>query len=758
MSEVNSLRASYETPATPGPLPVYPADRQDHLLDRLAVLYKYRHVAFTIFVLTFAVVMLNTYSNIPMYRAHARVLINDERSTSSGLSENLYYYEDPEPYYQTQYQILSGRQLAAKTVQALDLKQVSDLDGSGAQPTGATALVRSLRHQAGELIHPVRTWFSTPAPAEAPATPRTSQSAVVDAFLSRVSVSPVPSSHLVDVYFESADPAFAARAVDTLASQYVQQNLDFRNQSTQKTLAWLTKEIQNQQARVEADERAMAEYREKQDALSLEDRQNIVVARLNQLNDAVTQARTVLLQKETLYKQVQQALTEGGPDTVTQILKDPYIQNLMSQLADLQREKARLSERYGDKHPAIIKVNASIADAKRQLQQATAKAVAAIKNDYESARSDEQKLEASLDDQKKLATDLNRKNIDYSVLQRNAQSDRQVFESLLARQKEMSVTANSGENNVRLLDHAEVPKAPFAPNPQRSAMFGLLFGLVFGVGTAFGLDYLNDTIKTPEDITRRLGLPFLGLVPAVRGRDGRYPLLSDATPHEFSEAFRALRTSIVLPTTGINNGRGGKPTVLVTSAQPLEGKTTTACNLAMALAVGGARVLIIDADLRRPGMHRTLGLENSRGLAQVLAGEAALRDVIRRTSEPNLLALTAGAPPPNPSELLASDRMKRLLGALAQGPFDWILVDAPPVLAVTDAVILAPLVSGVTFVFGAEMTRRRIAERAVETLMVSRPRAVGGVLNRVDFGRNKYYYSRYYGYKHSSYYSEAPAI
>ncbi|HVB37330.1 MAG TPA: polysaccharide biosynthesis tyrosine autokinase, partial [Vicinamibacterales bacterium] len=295
------------------------------------------------------------------------------------------------------------------------------------------------------------------------------------------------------------------------------------------------------------------------------------------------------------------------------------------------------------------------------------------------------------------------------------------------------------------------------PNPQRSAMFGLLFGLAFAVGSAFGLDYLNDTIKTPEDITRRLKLPFLGLVPAVRG-EGSYPLLSDATPHEFSEAFRALRTSIVLPTTGINNGHGGKPMVLVTSAQPLEGKTTTACNLAMALAVGGARVLLIDADLRRPGMHRTLGLENTRGLAQVLSGEAALRDVIRRTNEPNLLALTAGAPPPNPSELLASDRMKRLLGALAQGPFDWVLLDAPPVLAVTDAVILAPMVSGVTFVFGAEMTRRRIAERAVETLMVGRPRVVGGILNRVDFARNKYYYSRYYGYKYASYYSEAPAI
>ncbi len=754
MSDLNSLRSSYDMPGTPGPLPVYPADRHEHVLDRLAVLYKYRRVALTVFVLTFAAVMINTYSNIPLYRAHARLLINDERSTGAGLNESVYYYEDPEPYFQTQYQILRGRLLAEKVVQAMDLAKVPEFNGTGLPSTGFTAVVRGARHQVGNAIRGVRAWFS--GPVEAP-TAAVSQGALVDAFLSRVSVVPVPSSHLVDVYVEAADPKFAAQAVDTLASQYVKQNLDFRLQSTDKTLTWLNKELDRQQARVEADERAMAEYRERQDALSLEDRQNIVVSRLNQLNDAVTQAKTTLMQKESLYHQVQQALTQGGPDTVSQILQDPYIQNLMSHLAELQREKARLSERYGDKHPAIIKVNAGIADAKKQLDAATAKSVEAIRNDYESAQSDARKLEASLEAQKKLATDLNRKNIDYSVLQRNATSDRQVLESLLTREKELRVAANSGENNVRLMDRAEVPSSPFSPNPRRSALMGAFLGLLFAVGGAFGLDYLNDTIKTPEDITRRLRLPFFGLVPAVHG-DGRAPLLSDAAPHEFSEAFRALRTSLVLPTTGINNGQGGKPTVLVTSAQPLEGKTTTACNLAMALAVGGARVLLIDADLRRPGMHRTMGLENTRGLAQVLAGEAALRDVIRRTNEPNLLALTAGTPPPNPSELLGSDRMRRLLSALSQGPFDWVLLDAPPVLAVTDAVILAPLVSGVTFVFGAEMTRRRIAERAVETLMVSRPRAVGGVLNRVDFARNKSYYSRSYGYKYSSYYTEAPAI
>lgn len=755
MSEHDSLLPV--APHAPGSVPVggvpYPADRGAHLLDRLALLYKYRHIALTIFVISFIAVMLNTYSTVPVYQAHARLLIQDERAAAKNLEETYYYYEDPEPYFQTQYEILKGRQLADKVISVLALTNAAALDGAARPPTGIGAAVRQIRHAVHADVNAlVNVAHHRPAPAAAPAEDR---AGLIDAFLSRVSVVPIPRSHLVDVYFSSADPKRAAHIADALAEQYVQQNLDFRLQTTDKTLQWLETELAKQQARVEADDRAMANYREQQDALSLEDRQNIVVSRLNQLNDAVTKARTVLIQKQAVYEQVQQALQAGNPQAIPQVLQDSYVQNLMTQLADLQRQKTQLSERYGDKYPAMIKVNASIADARRQLDAATTKAVEAIHNDYQSALSEEQRLQAILDQQKGQAATLNRKGIDYSALQRNADSDRQVLQTLLSREKEMRVAANSGANNVRLLDHAETPDSPVSPDPRRAAGVGLLLGLALGVGAAFGLDYLNDTIKTPEDITGRLALPFLGLVPAVGRRRGA-PLLTASPPHEFGEAFRALRTSLVLPAAGFG-GPSGCRTLLITSAQPLEGKTTTACNLALALALGGARVLVIDADLRRPGLHRMLQLSNARGLADVLAGGSAIRDAIQSTAEPNLVAMTAGAPPSNPSELLASDRMQQLLASLAHGPFDWVLLDAPPVLAVTDAVILAPLVSGVAFVFGSEMTRRRTASRAVQTILAADPRAMGGILNRVDLGRNRYYYSRY-GYTYSSYYTEAAAI
>jgi capsular exopolysaccharide synthesis family protein len=224
-------------------------------------------------------------------------------------------------------------------------------------------------------------------------------------------------------------------------------------------------------------------------------------------------------------------------------------------------------------------------------------------------------------------------------------------------------------------------------------------------------------------------------------------------PHDFGEAFRALRTAIIAGRSGGDRTR----IIAMTSTQPLEGKTTTAANVALALAIGGSRVLLIDADMRRPSLHRALRLPNDRGLAELLSGKARMREVVQRCGDPNLLVISAGQTPPNPSELLGTDRMRAFLNQLQAGPFDWVIIDTPPVLAVTDAVILAPLVDEVTFVIGAEMTRWRLAERAIETLQTGNPKSIQAVLNRVDFDRNRYYYSRYYGHQYKSYYAEAPA-
>jgi succinoglycan biosynthesis transport protein ExoP len=742
--------AGMKTSAPPRPAPAstsFTPDQDVHLLDRLAVLYRYRRICGAVFVLTTAAMMIQGYNAVQMFQAQSEIMIEDERATTvPGLSDpQNAFYEDPEPYYQTQFRILKGRDLTRRVIKKLNLGAVPEFNGTAAAPPTAIALVHDAEGRLLNLIRPTK-----PAPAETPKVDETpDESGLVSAFISRVDVQPIRGSRLVNVIFTGQDPTFAARAVNTLIDEYVDQNLLVKVQSSQNMLDWLDRELAKQQQKVQESEQALSDYRDKQNALSLDDKQNIVTQRLTQLNDALIHARTVKAQKEALYNQVRSMTATTTPDAIPAISSNPQVQSLKTRIADLSQQRAQLAEKFGDKWPAVQTVNTNLQEARSQLDTETVKALQSIKNDFETAVLEEQTLSRNLDAAKADAQDLSRKSVGYNVMEREAKSNRQVYESLLARQKELAVQSNSRANNVRVIDRAEVPKAPITPGGRRTWLMSIAIGLVLAVGVAFGLDYMNDTIKTPEDVMRRLKMPFLGLVPSVRG--DKHPVLTSShVPHDFGEAFRSLRTSLIAkyPTEGTK-------IVVVTSAQPLEGKTTTAANIAMALAYGGARVLLIDGDMRRPGMHRPLRLTNERGLSQVLIGQARVRDVIQRTVDPNLLAITAGKTPPNPSELLASERMKTLLANLSHGPFDWILIDTPPVLAVTDAVILAPLVSGVTFVVGAEMTRRRLAERALETITQSQPKVVGVVLNKVDFARNKYYYSRYYGHQYKNYYAEA---
>jgi succinoglycan biosynthesis transport protein ExoP len=729
-------------PATLSPL------GETHLLDRLAVLHKYRYAGLAVFLVVVAWMMVDSYTTVPVYRAAARIQIDEENAGLPGEFRDAYYYQDPEPYLNTQYRILRGRELGRRLVPKLNLDAVPEFNGQGPQPTKLAVAIQTIK---GAVMTPVRAVFparEAAVPVE-PASPEdANDSPHVNAILARVQVEPVRGSRLVDVFFDAADPEFAARAVNTLVDEYVSQNLEIKVANVSNQLTWLESEVKRQEAALQESERAMAEYRERQDAGALADNQNIVITRLNQLSDEATKARTDRILKQTVWEQVKQAGQDQ--ESLSVILQNQNVQNLRARLTELRRRQAQLSERYFDKHPDVIKVNAEITDAQQQYNLEIQKAVQNARTDYEAALARERELSRELDNQKGAATALNRKSVDYSVLQRTAETNRQTYNDLLRREQELRVVANSRANNVRVVDRAEVPGAPFTPNHRRDWMLALLFGTVLAVGAVFGLDYLDDSVRTPEDVKRRLHLPLMGLVPSVRG--DRHPLLSGPVPHDFGEAFRSLRTSLMA-----QKSSTGPHLVAVTSAQPLEGKTTTAANIAMALAVGGARVLLIDADMRRPNVHKVVRLNNDRGLSQLLAGQARMREVVLRTHDPNLLVITAGRSPSNPSELLASERMRALIAGLESGPFDWVIIDTPPILAVTDAAIVAPLVNGVMFVIGSEMTPWRLAERAVETLRANSRTPLFAVLNKVDFARNKYYYSRYYGHQYKSYYAEAPA-
>jgi polysaccharide biosynthesis transport protein len=721
-----------------------PADQDVHILDRLAVLYRYRYLALSVFVLTSAAVMLQGYSGIEYYEAQGRLLIETERAMIPGLaSAESQYYEDPQLYYNTQYRILKGRDLTRRVIKKLHLEDSAEFNGTAVPPRTPLTSLKDLWRTAVQSVKP--------APAAEPARPASEapdESGLIGAFLSRVAVEPVRDSRLVDVTFRSLNPEFSAQAANVLMDEYVDQNLAAKLHTSQATLDWLQTELGKQQRKVEESERALAEYREKQNAMSLDDKQNIVLSRYNKLNDDLMRARTERAQRKALYDQIR-AASDASADAIPAVGQNPQVVAAKTRVVELQRQRAALLEKYGDKHPQVVANRTALEDARTQLDTETTKAVQTVRNEYETALLQEQTVSRALETAKVDVQDLGRKSVDYNVLEREAKSNHTVYDTLLQQEKELRVSSSSRTNNVRIIDRAEVPKAPMRPAGRRTWLMALSIGFGLAVGVALGLDYMNDTVKTPEDVNQRLKLPFLGLVPTVHG--DKLPLLaSTGVPDDFGESFRALRTALVSRYTD-----PGTKLLVVTSAQPLEGKTITAANIAMALAYGGSRVLLIDADMRRPGLHRPLRLTNERGLAQVIAGQARVRDVIQRTVEPNLLAMTAGTPPQNPSELLASERMKTLMANLAVGAFDWVLIDTPPVLAVTDAVILAPSVAGVVYVIGAEMTRRRLAQRALDTIQSSNPRSVTVVLNKVDFARNRYYYSRYYGHQYKSYYASA---
>ena len=745
-------RTPPESPATPPPAAASPSTGlgvEPHLFDRLAVLYKYRWASVGVFLLVVGWVMVDSYTAVPMYRSVARVLIEDpgaDVATPTEIARSI-TLQDPEIYMETQLRIIKGRELAQRVAPKLDLGKVAEFNGQGPKPTPLAQAITLIKFYAKWPYRLITSGGAIPTMNPGP-TRQVNEADFADALSARLQANRVRGSQLVDISYESADPNFAAKVANAFAENYVEENLKLKIASLEKSAEWIAGEVARQAALVTSSEAALAEYKDKTGASSLDSSQNIVVARLTALNNSATQARTDRIQKESLWKQIQAA--GDDVDSISSVLANSSVQSLKGQVATLEQERSRMAERYGERYPDLIKVNTSLASAKAQLQIEIRRAVQNAKNEYEQAVLNERQLQGALNEAKSAASDLGRKGVDYSVLQRNAESNQRVYDQLVTREKELRVIANSRTNNVRVVDRATVPGSPYTPDHRRDWIFAVAFGIAFGLGIAFAIDYLDDTIKTPEDITRRLKLRFLGMVPVVPGE--RHPLISGPVPHDFGEAYRSIRTSLA----GTLHGAGAK-VVAVASSQPLEGKTTTAVNLAMALAVSGARVLLIDADMRRPSVHKALRMTNDRGLSQLLAGQARMREVVQRTHDPNLLTITAGRTPANPSELLASDRMRALLSGLESGPFDWIVIDTPPVLAVTDAMILAPLVSAVTFVIGAEMTRQRLAERAVETILSSNPRLVLAVLNKVDVGRNKYYYSRYYGHQYKNYYAESPA-
>jgi capsular exopolysaccharide synthesis family protein len=535
---------------------------------------------------------------------------------------------------------------------------------------------------------------------------------------------------------------------NAIAKTYIEQNLAVKFVASKEASQWLGGQLEAQRKQVDASEQALQQYREQTDAVSLDDKQNIVVQKLADLNAAVTRAKTERIQKEALYNQVRSIQdNRAALDTVPAILSNTFIQQQKTVVAELHRQQVQLAEKLGPRHPDMLKLVSSIESAEAKLQAEVVKVVQSLKNDYLASLSQERSLMAALDAQKRDAMSLNRKSIDYGSLQRDALSNRQIFDSLMQRTKETGISGELKASNIRVVDPAEVPRKPASPDKPRNLGFALFGGLAVALGLSFFFEYMDSCLKTPDDLKSMLGLPYLGMVPALSGKLTHDPLINNGVPANFAEAFRAIRTNVIF-----SSGEGGGRSIVVTSTAPGEGKTVVSSNLAIALAEAGQRVLLIDADMRKPRIHSVLGVRQEPGLSNVLVGAAKPSEAVRKTNVVNLWVLPAGVQPPNPAELLGAKRFKDFVTSATQH-FDWVILDTPPVMAVTDSCVVAHLTNGVLFVVAAEMTNRDTAARALEQLVRAKGRPMGGVLNRVDLQHNAYYYSQYYRQEYGDYYA-----
>ena len=710
-----------------------------HLVDYLKVLYKRRWTAGTAFLVIVVGVMLYTFTATPIYEARTRLLIESDNPNVINFKEVIDEQGTKADYYQTQYNILQSRVLARKTLERLQLWSSPHFGAEGDAGPGLLARM-----------------FGTGEAEAASGTPDAGetleQSRAIEHFLARLTVSPIRSSRLVDLRFRLPDPELATQVVNALAKTYIEQNLEYKFVASQEASDWLGERLAEQRKQVEQAEAALQQYREKNDAISLEDRENIVVQKLADLNAAVTLAKTERFQKQAVYNQLQSLQkNRGALDSFPAILSNSYIQQQKAELAQLQSQHTQLSEKLGEKHPEIIKTRSAIQLAQMKLDGEVAKVVQSVRNEYQAALAKENSLIGALSQQKGEAQTMNRKAIDYGVLDRDVESSKQIYESLLQRAKETGVSTELKTSNIRVVDQAERPRDPVSPRKALNLTLALFGGGLLAFGLAFFFEYVDSRIKTPDEIKVHLGLPSLGMVPALDPKTwkGREPLINSGVPPDFAEAFRALRTNVLF-----SSAEEGTRSLVVTSTGPGEGKTMVAANLAIGFAQTGQRVILIDADMRRPRVHEMFKQKQQPGLSNLLVGQRSPSETIRKSSVPGLWLLTAGHLPPNPAELLNSVRFKEFMRLLG-GHFDSVIIDSPPIMAVTDAAIAASAATGIVFVVGSEMTSRHAARAAIEQLQNGRPHFLGAVLNRVELERHAYYYSSYYRREYRQYYQVA---
>ena len=744
----------YQLPAPPGyNYAPYQEEKEVHLRDYWKVIQKRKWTIIAFFSIVVIATAVGTYTARPIYRGTTTIEINKENPQIVDFKEIFTVNMEDTDYYQTQYKILESRTLARRVIQALKLSESPEFQPQSETPfqqwKSRTLLSLST------FITPSKNHSSNNPSGNDPSE-NVKETSLINEFLAKLKIEPIRNSRLVKIHFDSNSAQLSTRVPNTLAATYIQQNLEARFFSTEQAKEWLTKQLEDLKAKVERSDEDLQAFGSQHDIISLDDKENVTVQRLGELNEALTKAETERMSKEALYKQAK----GGSLDVLPAILENKLIQDLKQSYIQLEAQSMKLSETFKPQYPEAVRVRSQMEIIQKRLKSEIGKVMLSIKNDYESSLRREALLREAFEQQKAKALEMKAKAIQYNILKREADTNRELYKDILQRMKEAGVSAGIKASNIQIIDQAELPTSPYKPDKKRNLLLAAVVGLFLGVGLVFFFEYLDNTVKTPEDVEQLIRLPSFGMVPEISSERRRRLEQGNSCPVELityghpksmlSEAYRSIRTSILL-------SFSEKPPkkIAITSPNPEEGKTTTVINTAIALSQTGAQVLIIDTDLRKPRIHKVfnhkaLNHENGLGLSHFLSGHGDLDSIVKISEVPNLFYIPAGPIPPNPSELLGSNLFKKMVESL-EARFDHILFDSPPVLGFADSIVLSNSVDGVILTVLGGKTPRETLRRAKEVLRQVNIKILGVVINRVDIRRSDY---GYYYYRYHSYYGK----
>jgi capsular exopolysaccharide synthesis family protein len=683
--------------------------------------------------IAFVAALVATYNATPVYRSTLLLQIEPQTDQFLDYQQNVSLGEPARDwdYYQTQYELLKSRSLARRVIDQLGLEAATKPD-----PGGGDSFLAELKGTVKGLIA-----GQDATASNGPVEEKSQKPNLEGALLGSLTIAPVRDSRLVHIHYDSVDPKEAAAVANAVAENYINVNLERRYEARTYAKKFLEERIQQVRANLEDSEQRLLAYAREREIVNMDDKLGNIMRTLEAMSAALVEAEADRIQAEAEYNG---ALKGTGPATL-KVMDSAVIQALKNRKGELELEYQEQLKIYKPGYPKMQQLQRQIAEINLQLEKEIASIKDAVKVDYEAKVQEQATLQARVRELKSEILALQDRSTDYQTLKREVDTNRELYDGLLQRMKEVGVVAGISTNNISVVDRALVPGAPYKPNLRKNLTVALALGLIVGVMLAFLLEHMDDTVKTSEDVETRVRAPVLGVIPMASSKqhaEEDVPLLAARDPKSpLAEAVRSLRTSLVFST-----AEGAPKIMHVTSSGPGEGKTTTATNIGITFAQAGGKVLIIDGDLRSPSLHHAFGLPNALGLTNYLAGDTKPADIAQPTQVARLFTITSGPLPPNPVELLSSAKMLDLL-SLASERFDYVILDGPPVIGLADALVLANLARGTIFVVDAGRTRYGALEGAAKRLRAANAHILGAVLDR--FGRS----GQGYGYSYDYHYS-----